>query len=262
MRRAKCARLDQVGVCPQWRAFTISEMIVALAVITVLIGIAAPSLSRIRLRAEETSARGAMRQTALALLSYCTDNRQALPYLGTPGDPGAPLVANGVELLYAQGAYFGGQGRFWVSLVRSYLTGLPKVGGTLAIEPAGESFGVPASEADKVLNTRFWLTHTAFAAPAYWESEHTPSDLSLYRGTRLSDVQRPGRKGMLLDTAFGVFGLTNDDRKTRNDILVAMFDGSVKDAAFMPQADFVQRPHGAAPIPLMSTRGGLAGVDF
>jgi len=158
-------------------------------------------------------------------------------------------------------AYFRQQSSYWATLIREHVSGEPRLDGVACFFPHGEELGLPTGQDDLVVACRYWLTHTAFAAPAYWVGSEPPDDLSLLRGTRQSQLRQPARKGMILDLAGGFF----DERYPHhsNKVLVGMGDASASVHDGFPVSSSVSRPFGAVDYwPIMSTDGGLAGIDF
>lgn len=75
-------------------AFTLVELLVVIGIISVLIGILLPTLSRVQRQARQTACLSNQKQLILALFMYCQDNKG-----GFPGGPGFANV-NGVRTFF------------------------------------------------------------------------------------------------------------------------------------------------------------------
>jgi len=235
------------------RGFTLLELIISIGVLMLLVSIAMPAISKVRRSAENAQSMAAMRQLMVALDGYTTDHQMRYPYFATPGRPQASITLHGVDLFDAPlGGYFLQQSVYWASLVLPYLSADPKTSGFPTFVPV---FG----QDKRVVWCRYMMTHTAFASPAYWRGAEAPDDLSLLQGTRVSQVRNPARKGILLDIAAGAWSPRHENTDT---IFVAFGDSSVRPCDWHPQASYVSRPFSATAFPIMSTEGGLEGVDY
>lgn len=241
---------------------TIVEVLVAIAIIAVLIGILVPVIGAARRKAEGVSTTSMMRQASAALSMYGGDYRDAFPYLATPSQPDAPIRVRGYTI--ARGGYFGIQTKFWTALiVPDYLEVLPQATALNDRNPSSLALG-PA-DGEGLYTSRYWLTHATHAAPAYWEDEPS-ADPALLRGMMLTDVVYPGQKGTLLDVRAGAFAEQNDQNEERDIAYIGLADGSARSEHWSGLIDagrFVQlKPHGAVGWPVLSTRSGLSGIDF
>lgn len=241
---------------------TIVEVLVVIAIIAVLVGILIPAIGAARRKAEGVSTTSMMRQASAALTMYGGDYRDAFPYLATPGQPDAPIRVR--EYTIARGGYFGIQTKFWTALiVPEYLEVLPQATALNEGKPSSLALG-PASSAG-LYTSRYWLTHAAHAAPAFWEDEPA-TDTALLRGMRLTDVAYPSQKGTLLDVLAGAFSEGDDATEDRDIAYVGLADGSARSehwSGLIEAGRFVQlKPYGAVGWPILSTRSGLSGTDF
>lgn len=245
------------------RGFTLLEVLVTIAIIAVLIGILVPIIGVARRKGEGVGTTSMMRQASAALAMYGGDYNDAFPYLATPGQPDTPITVGQSQI--ARGGYFGIHARFWTALI---------VPDYLEIPPRDLSFSDTSRTSSPVIGpaggealyiSRYWLTHAAHAAPAFWEDEPS-TDTSLLRGMRLTDVAYPSQKGTLLDVGAGAFLEDNQDTEERDTAYVGLADGSARSEHWSGLIDagrFVQlKPHGAVGWPILSTRSGLAGIDF
>jgi len=241
-------------------AFTILELLVVIGIISILIGLALPTLGRARERAYITQSLSTIKQLHVSLTMYCDDNRNAYPYFATPGDPKAPLILNGVDISNAQGEYFKPQGSYWPSLARPYISGNPALARYDAFRESGEDFGLPPDEDDKILWSRFWLTHNAFALNRFWE-DPPPTNYLRLRGMHQTDVSNPSQKGILLDLAGGDFAKEKSVYAT-DEWIIATGDGAARaEVLDWDEKDVVSDRLDAISWPVLSTRGGLGGRD-
>ncbi|HWQ29135.1 MAG TPA: hypothetical protein VNN12_08940 [Dehalococcoidia bacterium] len=240
-----------------------------IGVISLLLALTLPALFRMRRNAEFVRSLATHREIASSLQLYAADHRGAFPYFMTEGDPLGPKRLDGFDLPVP---YFRAGHVFWPNLVVPdyFSSDLPFF---MAIPPDREAAvernlfdGYPP----QTIRSRYFMTDTAFAAPEYWATDDTPSDLGLLRGTLLSDVRFPANKGLTVDMLTGAFSDRDRDGFVDPDAVplaaVGLGDGS---ARTVPWSDathdlsrVVERPFGALPWPIFSTRGGLAGTDF
>lgn len=250
------------STCPSTRGFTLLELLVVIAIIAVLIGILVPVIGAARRKADGVSTTSMMRQASAALAIYAGDYKDAFPYLATPGQPDAPITVG--QYTIAHGGYFGIQTKFWTArIVPDYLDVLPKSVSLHDGKPSSWVIGPAGSEG--LRTSRYWLTHAAHAAPAFWDDEPS-TDTSLLRGMKLTDVAFPSQKATLLDVLAGAFAKENHNNEERDTAYVGLADGSAKGENWTALIDaeryVILKPHGAVGWPILSTRSGLAGIDF
>jgi prepilin-type N-terminal cleavage/methylation domain-containing protein len=242
------------------RGFTLIEMMLVISVVALLVSLSLPVAAGVRARGKMSRSLATHQQLLQAVSLYAGRYREAHPYFATPGNPFGPQVLNGKEV---PDAYFSGQSRHWASLI------VPEVYETRrGIELRGQreyldSIRMPP----ELVRTQFFMTHTAFAAPAYWRGEKAPGDFSLFRGTRLNDVQFPASKGMLLDVSVRLFAPSSRNATGvvgGSEASVGKADGSAAVVVWKAgePGSAVERPFGAIAWPVLSTPGGLAGRDF
>ncbi len=241
------------------RGLSIVELIVVLAIVATLVAITVPTLRSARQQGRDVAVLSAMRSLGMAIQQYGFENNLAYPYLGSPGDPASPHTVLGVDISNAQGSYFQRLGAFWGSVVGPYMTGRP----SLDAFPPFTPWRRDGIVYENVVTSRFWMSHTAFALPDYWDPMVVSPSVSLLDGTRTTHVKHPARKGLLLDIASpALLSEPTTDGPASNVIHVLMADGAAVIQQFEPQAPFVRRPYSASPLPIMSTQHGLRGVDF
>jgi type II secretory pathway pseudopilin PulG len=242
------------------RAFTVIEVLVVLSVIVLVISLALPALARVRQRSREARTLSMLRQLAAGLSLYTADHKETFPYFGTPGDPLAPIVIGGATLPTSEG-YFRDQSWHWASVIVPAYCDAPRS----AIEPQGMGQALrDAGYPEHIIRSYYILTYTAFAAPEYWV-EPPPDAIgpALLRATRQSDLLFPSRKGLLLDSSLGVVADAQSQRAEAKGYS-ALADGSARtfDWHSLDWTNVVSPPLVPGPLPVMSTRNGLRGIDF
>lgn len=247
------------------RGFTLVELLCVIAVVCLVLSFTIPALRSARREAMLTAGLSTQRQLLAGLSLYALDHDAQLPFLARRGDPLSGLGSSeGAGRLEWDG-FFRDQSRHWHTLVNPGYVGLPTE--ALAI-PASlgaiEAFG---SGPEPVLwGVRYHLTHTAFAAPALWHEPLLDSptlDASLLRGMRLSDVNAPAQKGLLIDVAMGWHNPDGDPLGGPH-MPVGWGDGSTSllDLRKPDEGRYVHdAPLGANPMPVWSTVSGFEGRD-
>ncbi|MGD9690246.1 MAG: type II secretion system protein [Phycisphaerales bacterium] len=239
--------------------FTLVEVLIAVTVVLVLIGLSLPALSAAR-----EAGRGARRSAdcgalVAALGAYADDHREEHPFFGKAGSPLSPLVIRGVEIGGPFNEFFTQHRWLWASAVVPEYTEVPRS----ALESPGRAahmrgvLGWP----EFVVASEYQLTSTAFAAPGFWRDVPAGAwrDPAHIRATRRMMIAHPGRKGLVFNELGGPTGEPRDPGMS-----VGLGDGSVRitDWRTMDAGGAVSRPYGAAGLPIESTRDGLEGVDF
>lgn len=242
--------------CP--KAFTLLELLAVLVVLSILVALLFPSFSAIRAQAQTAESLATMRQVHFGLVGYMQDHRMAFPYMAQPTQPNEPLNINSVAVP-AGGFYFRYQTWYWTSLVLPYISGRPVLSDEAVFIDHSARFGLPAGS-ERVVACRYFMTHTVFAVPEFWHDDSQPTDNSLLRGTRFTQMKNPARKGILIDA----FSQTFAGGGKLTDVLVGMGDGSVSKREWHSGAESVSRPayYVFDEWPIMTTRDGLAGIDY
>lgn len=237
------------GVRP---AFTIVELMVCISIIAILVAILLPALSRVRAQAHLTQALSGIRQVHASTSLYVADESDALPYIATPHRPWEPIVVRGVLI---QGLPYFRQSNFVLSVVAPMYHDNPQ---SLRFTDAASDFP------NGVISSRYLMTCTAFAAPAYWRGADPPDDLRLFVGSRSSDVAFPSSKGLWFDAEMSLLPALAIRSGMHGPWVVGRADGSAATDRYDPgyQQPFL-RSYGAVPIPgMMTTVDGMSGRDF
>lgn len=239
------------------RGFTVVELLVVIAVTALLVAMAASAMLGARRGADDVRALSDLRQAYAALDSYAADARGAMPYLGVEGQPTHPLWFAGVTL---ESSYFWGHATYWASPVVA--------GGYLALREVVEwprwQSEHPAI-ADRIVASRCYLAHAAYALPGYWAGDAPPDGTAWFRGGRAGETSFPALKGLLIDADSGVFARHRITGLVSGvEAMVCFADGSAtRFDALAPEslARQVERPFGALNYAPMSTREGMRGRD-
>jgi prepilin-type N-terminal cleavage/methylation domain-containing protein/prepilin-type processing-associated H-X9-DG protein len=102
--------------------FTLVELLVVIGIITVLIGILLPSLSKARANANSTACQSNLRQIAMAMLMYANDNKGHLPNYGYLTSSGAAVNYDPIGTdIYNPSA------GLWTEAIHPYLSTAPRV---------------------------------------------------------------------------------------------------------------------------------------
>jgi prepilin-type N-terminal cleavage/methylation domain-containing protein len=246
-----------------FRAFTLIELLVVIGVVAVLMGITLAALRDVRRSAQWNAYLSTARQLHAALAMYGSDFDGYFPFQATKGSPHESVLPCGSWSHDPGIEFFKGQSHFYgCLLVPAYYDG--PVDWRIDARDGARDWFFPPPAPERLFTGSFLLTHTAFAAPAYWRDAKPPEDLTLLRGARWSDVASPSAKGVLmfyLDAKGLVSWWENGV------ITVGLGDGSAGRRTMPPdvrdgEPTFVVRPFGCWQTPVMATRDGLRGRDW
>ncbi|MCL4221956.1 MAG: type II secretion system GspH family protein [Phycisphaerales bacterium] len=241
---------------------TIVELLVVIAVISVLIALVMPSLQSAREQGSLARVTARLRHLGIATVAYSGEHRDSFPHLGVPGSPWEGLRIGGSRL---DTGYYQSQGPGYFTQSLYYANLFVPCYFEVRDDLLGEEGVWLPTWNDAHFITPFVLSGTAFAAPRYWEGEDTPDDPSLYRAVRLTEAVFPSSKGLILHLLSGAF----DPRKPAGTVNV--YHALAVDGAAGPRpmpteeeldANSVSRPYGSSPQVISSTLGGMAGRDF
>ncbi len=237
--------------------FTMIEMLVVIVVLAVLLALALPLLASSRQAGKDAKRLSDMRQIGAAVVAYAKDYEDGFPYIGTPGDPTAPIKVDGVLV---PAIYFRAHAMYWANLIWPHYLDAPRA---FMERPEVQRHlslnGVPP---DTLILTEIMLTHAAAADAVYWTDDENDEPVSLefhhYRGMKLSDVFFPSRKGMLMDGT----GLSMLDDRDLAFWISADGSGRTTHARDFSWDNVVVRPYGSITYNVLATRAGLSGIDF
>ncbi|MGI9012692.1 MAG: type II secretion system protein [Phycisphaerales bacterium] len=147
--------------------FTLVEMLVVIAIVSLLIAILLPSVRNMHRRGQDVAAAVALRQTFTAMTLYTHDNNLGYPYWGVPGDPEGPYTLYGRDVFhYPADGHFERQSFTWANMVVPYMSGIPELQPT----PFDNWPGDVRIDGGIFLN-RFRITHAVFADPKLFSDE-------------------------------------------------------------------------------------------
>ncbi len=238
--------------------FTLLELLVIIAIVALLIALALPALRGVAAIRDTAVNLATMRQLGMATTLYTQDNNLCLPFYGVPGSPAEPLRINGRTIPGGGPLFFRNHTLYWASHVMPYLSSAPTVPdghGHVLIEVGGEGSGR--------YRCRYWMTHTAFAAPEFWMTGER-HESGLARGVRTTEFRHPARKVLLVD----VVGLNSRLQPTTNaaqaGARVLYVDGSTHIAPRTPRSFDPGAGFGFVvftPLLGMATEDGAWGLD-
>lgn len=238
--------------------FTLIEALVTIIILLTMIAFLLPAIASTKSGAGRVQTLSAIRQMHAGLMLYTTEAQGAFPFLGTPGQPEADLIVNGVRVGTGRDGvlYFWQHSQLWASVVAPYLSGNPStpLGPVLsdvvdARDPTGGS--------GPVLHSTVFMSHTAFAHRRFWTDTgpHLGRDLV---GTSLAEVRWPARKALLFHTF--------PERTPAQTAFIGFADGSAGTLPWSMHMNIDPDPLPAfnliTSLPTMATRDGLSGVDI
>lgn len=241
------------------RAFTLTEVLVSIAAICVLVSLLAFGLRGTRERAKDQESFSGLRQAMAAIGAYSGDYREAWPYLQTPGDFHAKIVVGGVSTGWS---YFAAGRTLWPNVLYPGYLDAPALLAVRSLESMQAQ-----NEADRwnndTIRSRFDMTEVAFARPEWFSDDDPPRGFGLLKGTRVSDVASPARKGVLVDSAR--FGGPAGAAAPAMFVNASRADGSAAVVARTNADPLTVVPRwrfGVVWLSISSTRHGWRGVDF
>jgi prepilin-type N-terminal cleavage/methylation domain-containing protein len=231
-------------------AFTLLEVLVVLAVIAVLIGLAVPAFSKARAQARLTRELADCRSGATQVAAYAGDAKDFFPFSGTLAQsPLDPLEYNGQPLSPA-----------------NYLRDASMRAMTMAADAALVQTIRYGGYQDLV--PKLWLTHAVQAGAEYWRGANPPDLATVMRGATTSDVAFPASKGLLVNMMVGGYAPAESSLRapTVTKSMASWCDGHAALFARSPEwemsVDVPVRGYGAIPNPIFTTIDGVRGVDM
>jgi len=248
-REAKCCH--SVGV---W-GFAIVELLVVVAVVSVLVAITVPALRGVMLRSEETASMGNARSCAGLLTAHAENDSGLFPTAAK----GGPLISGiqptcAVRLEDGNAFYFDwfGHSGMWPAVLMSR----GETPNAAWISPSRRG------RADVFQLTDYDLTAAVLARSGFWTASG-PQSLDDLVPQRLSAVRGPSRKAMLFEANNTIafrHGGRSDWSVPRP---VAFFDGHCEIRTVTEAIPGVRNSiTGGGASPLLNTENGVNGFDY
>jgi len=203
----------------QGRGFTIVEVVIVIAIVTILIALAAPGLSELRQRVDDVTHSANLRSHGVIFSMYVSDWQDLYPNYVDAEATVTVLRAPGVVVPLNQ--YFGGYDFWHVALADGYLDG------------AWQSDALLPRSLGQELRTPYWYSASFVASPAFWNAS-TRTGPGQWRAVRSGEVAFPDRKGLLFVFS-EMYNTGSHPDSARPTVGVAMADGS---ARRMDRGDF------------------------
>ncbi|MGQ0628386.1 MAG: prepilin-type N-terminal cleavage/methylation domain-containing protein [Phycisphaerales bacterium] len=201
------------------RAFTLVEILLAVAVIAVIVAIAIPALSNTQQRRMELKGIATVRSHAGVLASYAGDFRDMLPYVMDP-DKSHSTVHSARSGLTESGRYFEAYLLWHIALADAYYDG------NLSPELFVVPWAHPALRAQPAAaHTSYFLPCVFGAHAEYWNTKTRLEGTGQLVPVRSADAATPAKKVVV--TAVGLGDLYPGTKGQT--IIAAMLDGSVPD---------------------------------
>jgi prepilin-type N-terminal cleavage/methylation domain-containing protein len=232
------------------RGFTLVELIIVALMVSVLIALLAPALSKVVYSAKRTGSVANLRTHVAAVTAYCGEHREAFPYLTDPRATYSVLRCGGE----ARAVEFFHIGFHWhFALAEAYYNGACN----------SPSFWPPRTR--PAYATYYYYSATCIARPEFW-NPRTRVGPEQWAATRQSDVLFPSKKGVFWNRA-AVPGITPEYPSGLPE--AGFLDGS---ATIRPLPDFLapyRNGEGPFPgsyfsgygLPVLHTIDGLRGRD-
>ncbi len=200
----------------QHRGFTLLETVLVIAIISLLIAMLLPSLSRLRVSGREIVSQSNARQHASVMSMYAHDNRETWPYLTDPTSTSSVIRYNAGRSAVEIG-YFSLGSRWGVALADAYYDGnwaSPSQRSPFANRNEGGSF------------LHYDYPCVFIGRPEYWNPETRKLPPSQLLATRVGDVQFPSHKTLIVDSLTAPGGSVVPDRLRGVRSIASVVDGS------------------------------------
>jgi len=233
------------------RAFTLTEVLLVVAIVAILAALLAPSLAGTRDAAKRRINLSDLRSHAAVFAAYANEHRNALPFVTRP-DAEFTVLGSGDHVISAR--FFWARTLWPLALARSHYNATP----------ADPIFYAKNSKFGQV--DTYEYAPTCFSLPAFWNAQ-TRTGPDQWRPVTVDSVLFPDRKGILANFADAATSWAN-----------YTLAGSSPDAAWIDGSattvrhDDLSRPYGPAegqwgapPTPfgrvIMHTVDGVRGTD-
>jgi prepilin-type N-terminal cleavage/methylation domain-containing protein len=243
--------IETDGMWAQRRAFTLVELMVVIAVVGVLIGLAIPALRHSRESAKYQVVLSRLGSHVRTFLIYTADHHDAWPCLRPITAERSSVDVDGVVV---PASYFD-QHNTWHLFIS---------GGPESSDWRSHAYCIDGDGASSCKFTPYWYSPTFLTSPEYWSLDSRVG-LPQWRGTRADEVRYPDSKCLLACYHYRLFVPS-----TRGELPVffGFVDGS---ASLMKNEDTeVGLPGGVGlgdgslldvPLPGMTTPSGIRGRD-
>lgn len=256
-------------------AFTLVEILCAVAVITLLLAITLPLLARSKAVSIAVACQANLRSCTQSVLLYAQDFRSAFPYLASRPHAQQAFENGGIWLpYYSQSAHWPLAMRGYQGVGESQLHPAQLCPGSPVardIRSGGHGAFVSQYPPETVLPSAYCMTYGAFSDPSLWRPGADPYSPSGFRAVRTDEVLFPGVKIIVSEpiayhlgpldlpvneSPISLYG--SGGRATR--FHVAFADGSVRSVLY---TDFLTLPpENALRTPTLATPDGIRGRDI
>lgn len=232
--------------------FTLIELMVVIAVISVLVGLVLPSLAKARFVSRQVKGTSNIRQLGIHVATYSSDHNDLLPRI----DPDAtyPVSASAaIQFPYWQ------VDETWILVLHQQL---PIWENADLIYCPSSRFRPPAETPRFSSYAMSW----AFAAGSGLWHRTSPDLVALKYRVRQADIANPSRKALLWDVDAGYYGRTlrRSDAGVTDGVAIQMSDLSSSIRVPAEATDPVTNVLWFTPnaLRLRNTENGVAGYDF
>ena len=244
------------------RGVTLLEMLVAIAIVSVLVGLLLPAVSHMRSLAERTQVHSALRSHGVAFATYAADYRDLYPYFTKPGEFTQLNGLNGGALEHV--LFFDAHRTWHMALAPSYYN----VDFTDDIFFPGDTYS--DGIADRPQYTPIHYACSFIARPGYW-NEATRSIDGQFAPTSVAEVAFPSHKSLLVLT--WPYSTVLGSGRPLPPLPVCASDGSVLDTTGKDRIAGYRKGDGAEFIeygavhfndspPMLHTIDGVTGRDI
>ncbi|MEL6498160.1 MAG: type II secretion system protein [Planctomycetota bacterium] len=259
------------------RAFSVLELLVAIAIVAILTAITLPSLSVVRGSVRAAQSAQNLRTCAAGIALYTDAHRSYFPHFADFQAQNA-FVAAGSPRPYASQSFY------WPMVVHPYIATSPQLIFE-SIHPPGvaqehrrmaENIGTEIMPTDS--SSTYWMGWGFFTTNNLWKDDRPSQahdDPGYFASRRIDEVRSPSGKGILIESiAKGGSPYSSDQTRTSHALtsnsstdrrfLATFVDGSVES---LRPSDFTTGQRRSVtstwsdPKPVLETRLGLAGVD-
>lgn len=199
------------------RAFTLVELLAALAIIGVLSALLVGVIASVNRDGRRSATLSRLRTHGAAFSAYSVDHRSMFPFFTNHGFASTTLVGGGIRL---EGASFFDAHRTWhIALADDYY----------GLRADADVFCPPMYRAERAT---FWPLHTPYhygcvfiTRPEYW-SERTRAGREQMRQTRSEEVLFPASKSLIIESWPFVERMVDPRRRWTEQLPMVLCDGA------------------------------------